>query len=369
MGEIARRNPDLESLINSARQIQGDGTAAYLTMMGVRLLELHRVLKNTGSIYLHCDPTASHYLKICLDAVFGKANFRNELIWGYTGPGSPKMRQFNRKHDAIFWYAKGDKWTFNADAVRLPHKDSGPHTGGFASEKTPLDKELSKVYAASGKVPETWWTDIALAVRSSKERTGWATQKPLKLLRRIIKASSNPGDLVLDPFAGCATACVAAEIEGRQCIGIEACESATDIIQVRLDEAGLGSLGTQDGILHKVTIRRDIPKRTDEEGIALARKRKTKAYKTEENFDHLYGKQRGHCVGCTNHFQSENLTFDHKTPQVKGGGHELDNLQLLCNTCNSIKGDDKMEDLKRRLKKRDEYNLAKLERMGMSASL
>ena len=203
-------------------------------------------------------------------------------------------------------------------------------------------------------------------LNTGTERTGWKTQKPLALLQRIIKASSNPGDTVLDPFAGCATACVAAEIEGRQWIGIEACEAGADIIQLRLDQADLGELGTLEDIHRKVTIRDDIPIRTDPEGIALAKKQKTKAYKTEDNFDYLYGKQRGDCLGCMEHFKSEGMTFDHRTPQAKGGSDELENLQLLCGPCNSIKGDDTMADLKRRLKKRKADNLARLERMGLT---
>ena len=92
---------------------------SYLIFMAVRLLEMHRILKPTGSIYLHCDPTASHYLKLLMDGIFGHGNCRNEIIWAYTGPGSPKMRQFNRKHDTVHWYSRGDKWTFNRDAVRI----------------------------------------------------------------------------------------------------------------------------------------------------------------------------------------------------------------------------------------------------------
>ena len=105
---------------------------AYLVMMGVRIAEMHRLLKDTGSLYLHCDPTASHYLKILLDAVFGTKNFRNEIVWCYTGPGSPNMRQFNRKHDVILWFCKSDTWTFNKDDVRLPYKGGRPQGGGFS---------------------------------------------------------------------------------------------------------------------------------------------------------------------------------------------------------------------------------------------
>ena len=328
-------------------------------MMGIRLLELHRVLKDTGSIYLHCDPTASHYLKASMDAVFGKDNFRNEVIWPYSGGGVPK-KDYPRKHDVLLRYAKGKDFVFHVERKAYgAHADSG-------GRATDLGGTRSLAYNPAGTPVTDVWSDVKPLINWSKERTGWKTQKPVALLQRIIKASSNPGDVVLDPFAGCATACEAAEIEGRQWIGIEACEEAIKIVQDRLDKADLGELGSQADARRKVTVRHDIPKRTDAEGIALARRRRTKAYKTEDNFDYLYGKQRGHCIGCMGHFESEHLTFDHRTPQAKDGGHELENLQLLCGPCNSIKGDDTMEDLKRRLKKRDEYNLAKLERMGLT---
>ena len=205
---------------------------AFLCYMGVRLLEMHRLLAPTGSLYLHCDPTASHYLKALLDAIFGRKNFRNEIVWCYTGPGSPKMRQFNRKHDTILWYAKGDQWTFNKDDVRLPHKDGGPHAGGFrGTELKPDDPS----YGAKGKVPETWWTDIAIAARSSSQYLGYPTQKPLALYERIIKASSNPGDFVLDPFCGCATTLIAAEQARRQWIGIDLWDEALETVRARVE--------------------------------------------------------------------------------------------------------------------------------------
>ena len=124
---------------------------AYLVMMAIRIVEMHRILKSNGSLYIHCDPSASHYLKIILDAVFGHQNFRNEIIWCYTGPGSPNMRQFNRKHDDIFWYSKGDEWIFNREAVRIPHKK--PIGAGGTSTKWLKDGEdLGEKYK-SGKNP------------------------------------------------------------------------------------------------------------------------------------------------------------------------------------------------------------------------
>lgn len=155
-------------------------------------------------------------------------------------------------------------------------------------------------------------------------------------------------------------------MEGRQWMGIEACEAAVEIIQLRLDEADLGNLGAQTGAGNKVTIQRDIPIRTDAEGIALAKERKTPAYKTKENFDFLYGKQRGICYGCDMPLPWTVFAFDHIIPRAKGGSNELDNLQLLCSRCNSTKGTGTMEDLKKRLKKQEEERLAEMERIGQA---
>lgn len=386
LGEIDRRNGPLGAAIHAARQIQGQGTAAYLTMMSVRLLELHRVLKPTGSLYLHCDPTASHYLKTCLDAVFGKANFRNEIIWHYR-KWANTAQHFQKNHDALFFYTKGPSYVFNKQFDALSENQSrlmkrgynGGTSGGtkivriynrdapaVQAKLAQWKREGRRIYDVAKPpgmpVPSVWAMPIISG--GAKERTGWRTQKPLALLRRVIKASSNPGDVVLDPFAGCATACVAAEMEGRQWIGIEACENATDIIQVRLDEADLGGLGAQAGATRKITIKRKAPRRNDAEGLTLAKKRKTAAYKTDENFDELYGKQRGCCNGCGEHLKHQHLTFDHITPQVRDGTDEMENLQLLCSNCNSTKGDGTMDDLKLRLKQQAEKMRAKREAIG-----
>ena len=212
----------LAGFVRGLTQTQAD-MAAYLAYMTERLLWVKRVMKPTASIYLHCDPTASHYLKVMMDVVFER-RFRNEIVWAYTGPGSPRMRQFNRKHDIVFWYVNGKKWTFNRDEVRMPYKDGKPHTGGFTHKTgskagTNMSKKVAESY--TGKIPEDWWTDIAIAVRSRTERLGYPTQKPLKLLERIIKASSNKGDVVFDPFCGCATTIEAAERLGRHWVGID----------------------------------------------------------------------------------------------------------------------------------------------------
>ena len=364
LGEIDRHNPALSAVINAARLTQGDGTAAYLTMMGIRLLELHRVLKDTGSIYLHCDPIASHYLKASMDAVFGKDNFRNDIVWFYPNSGfKAKSRKFHQVNDNLLYYVKTNgRHVWNEQREKLDKPKKQP-LRKFNSVTKKADmvrdgdgKPLYKV--VTDKLINSVWR-IAM-LNTGTERTGWKTQKPLALLQRIIKTSSNPGDTVLDPFAGCATACVAAEMEARQWIGIEACEAGADIIQLRLDKADLGELGTLEDILSKVSIRQDIPRRTDAEGVAEAKERRTKAYKTKDNFNYLYGVQRGVCPGCKLPLPWTVFTFDHIKPQEHGGSDEMENLQLLCNRCNSTKGTGTMDQLDARLKKQKEEMLAEM---------
>ena len=201
--------------------------------MAERLLAMKRVLKPTASIFLHCDPTASHYLKAVMDAIFEKNNFRNEIVWAYTGPGSPGMRQFNRKHDIIFWYNVGKEWVFNRDKVRIPHKALNTNKRG-AMISDALTPEGRDEYLAKGKIPESWWPDISPVGRLKSERLGYPTQKPLALLDRIIKASSNPCDVILDPFCGCGTTVHAAEALGRQWIGVDISRFSTELMRQRI---------------------------------------------------------------------------------------------------------------------------------------
>jgi site-specific DNA-methyltransferase (adenine-specific) len=209
---------------------------AYLTMMAIRLVELWRILKPTGSIYLHCDPTASHYLKILMDQIFGVRNFRNEIIWCYTRPSNIKNR-YPRVHNVILFYSRTDKWSFDRDAIRIPyHPESKARSLRGAGTKSAMGSmEGSKRLHKGGKVPEDWWV-IPEIQGNSLERLGYPTQKPLALLERIIQASSNEGEVVLDPFCGCGTAVVAAEKLGRKWVGIDITYHAIGLIKNRLDE-------------------------------------------------------------------------------------------------------------------------------------
>ena len=203
---------------------------AYLAYMAIRLLECHRMLRGGGSIYLHCDPTMSHYLKTTMDCIFGEANFRNEIIWGYEKP-RPSKNMWRRNHDIILFYA-GKGHTFHL--IRVPTLD-----GRFEKRK-PFKRPDGSIWVPkeAGKQAGSWWYDIpSFSTRmTAKERTGYPTQKPLALLERIIKASSNEGDMVLDPFCGCATTCVAAERLDRKWIGIDRDKTAYDLVQERLEK-------------------------------------------------------------------------------------------------------------------------------------
>ncbi len=349
-GEIASRHQDLYDNIQTAGKIYDPSMAIYMTAMSVRLFEMRRILKKTGSIYLHCDQTANHYLKVCMDAIFGKNNFRNEIIWAYKGPSNVR-RWFPRKHDVVLFYVKSRAAAFNADAVRIPYSESftarrqydegeAGITAGYADGRT--EEEVSELFG-NGKIIEDWWDDIPSGGHiSRKERTGWPTQKPLKLLDRVIKASSNEGDLVFDPFCGCATACVAAELLGRRWVGIDISASAEVITKYRLDEARHNLEGTQTFDPEAdVIVLREPPKRTD---IQIP--------KPIEHKPALYGKQNGECAGCKIHFPYRNMTIDHIRPRARGGVDTVDNLQLLCHACNSAKGTGTQEELIAKLRER-----------------
>lgn len=217
--EIKLRLPILADFLQSIAQIADQALVCYLIFIAQRLFELHRVLKPTGSLYLHCDPTASHYLKVVLDAMFGAGNFRNECLWLYAGGGVPK-RDFPRKHDVILRYTKSDDYIFNVE--RKPYGEHNT-TGERATDR---GGTRAKKYHPQGTPINDWWADIKPLINWHDERTGYPTQKPLALLERIVKASSNAGDLVLDPFCGSGTTLVAAQNLNRHWLGIDVLSTA-----------------------------------------------------------------------------------------------------------------------------------------------
>lgn len=203
----------------SAREYSDDmHLEAYLCFLGERLEEMHRVLTSHGSLYLHLDFHTVHYARLMLDDIFGSDNFLNEIIWAYDYGGRARDK-WARKHDNILWYAKSQTWTFNRDEVdRIPYMAPGL---------------VSAERAARGKLPtDVWW--MTIVPTNSRERTGYPTQKPLKLLERIIKASSNPGDLVADFFGGAGTTALAASRLARRYLTVDNNPEAVRITRQRL---------------------------------------------------------------------------------------------------------------------------------------
>ncbi len=399
-GELADRNPAAYSVIEAARQAHGKSMQAYLIMMAVRLIEMRRVLKETGSIYLHCDDTAVHYLRLLMDSTFGVTRFRAHVTWKRISAHSDTKqgrRQHGRTCDSLLFYTAGQEWTWNpvyteydAEYVeafyrytdrdgrkyqrgdltaakpggdteyewRIKKREGGeweadlsdewkqprpeweyrgipPYSGrywAYSQEKMrgfAQDNRLA--YASTGMprykryldempgVPlQDLWTDIPLAL--GKQRVGYPTQKPLALLDRIIRASSNEGDMVLDPFCGCATTLVAADRLRRQWAGIDLSPLAIKLVNERIAaERGLWGGATA---LDTPPVRTDLGKLPN--------------YRTHRH--RLYGEQEGVCVGCSTHFPFRVMDVDHILPKSRGGTDHPDNLQLLCSGCNRSKG-------------------------------
>ncbi len=240
----------LHKVTTGLRVLLGEsGMLAYLTYMGLRLVEMRRLLKASGSIYLHCDPSASHYLKVLMDAIFGYSSFRNEIIWSYRRWSVRSFRGFQRMHDCILYYMKQPE-----DAIFNVEYESASESylkrfGGKSNRKDPANptRVIPVDEPTQGMPRRDVWSDISIIAGNSRERVGYPTQKPLALLDRIIAASSSPGDLVLDPFCGCGTTVVAAQSMDRRWVGIDISATAIDIVQnLRLKPMGIES--QTDGI-------------------------------------------------------------------------------------------------------------------------
>ncbi len=285
---LASSNTQAAEMLRAMRAFLGENDMmAYLAMMAVRLLELHRVLKPTGSIYLHCDPTASHYLKILLDAVFNKESFNNEIVWIRSAPKGHAFTRYPSTHDILFYFSKTRAYCWND--IYIPHRDGyikshyNNYEEGTGRQYT-LDNCLNPnhnrpnltyewnghnrvwrwtknkmqdlhnsgrlIYTSTG-MPRykryldemkgthvtSVWSDIPPINSQAQERLGYPTQKPVALLERVLKASSNEGDIVLDPFCGCGTTVHAAEKLGRRWIGIDVTHLAISLIERRLKDA------------------------------------------------------------------------------------------------------------------------------------
>ena len=338
--DIKNKHEQLYQYLSTVDDFASQSHQVYLTMMAIRVLEMHRILKPTGTLYYHCDHSMSHYIKVMLDIIFGEKNFRNNIVWCYGAGGAPK-KDFSRKHDDIFRYTKSKKWIFNgtnplcrepfSDITLKMHYNNVDENG----RKYRLQGN-SKSYADVGKLMTDYWTDIGGQEATSplsKEYTGYPTQKPLRLLKRIIAVSSNEGDIVLDPFCGCATACVAAEHLNRQWVGIDVWEGAHKLIKERLTRE-ISNIGESDLFNEKIHIhlKSKAPKRTDNDPNPI--KLKKRKYVSDEIKEAVYERDNGSCKNCG---AKEELQYDHIIPFSKGGNDTIDNLQILCRSCNLTK--------------------------------
>ncbi|MBY0532972.1 MAG: site-specific DNA-methyltransferase [Xanthobacteraceae bacterium] len=219
--------------LRSFSDIWEGGMPGYLIWLNARLYEMKRLLKKTGTIFVHCDWHASHYIKVEMDKVFGYDNLRNEIIWCYRQGGRSNV-EFPKKHDTLLWYSRGNNWTFNADAIRVPYEG----TGGFqTSGKGVTNKATGRTYLPNplGKVPEDWW-DIPALPPMSSERIGYPTQKPKALLERIIKVATKENDVVADFFVGGGTTISVAEKLKRRWIACDQSRVAVAITADRLTQ-------------------------------------------------------------------------------------------------------------------------------------
>lgn len=228
-----RFQAQLIELIKGLHAVLQEGSLlAYLVSMALRITEIQRVLKADGSFFLHCDPTASHYLKIILDSVFCSqgGGYINELVWCYNVGGKSK-RHFARKHDVIFWYTKSREYYFDGTAAGLKRETGNKSLGGILGIDEDGRRYQDKLVKATGKyyryylddpkIPEDWWVDINSIQSQSAERLGYPTQKPEALLERILKSCSEPGDTILDAYCGCGTTVAVAQHLKRTWIGID----------------------------------------------------------------------------------------------------------------------------------------------------
>lgn len=223
---------------------RADDPDAFVAWLSPLLVSSRTALAETGSLFVHLDYRAVHYVKVALDHLFGRERFINEIVWCYA-VGGKSRRGFGRKHDTILWYARGDEHAFYPDAIRVPRR-GGSHMrvildehGAAVQEKT--DKKTGRVYryrVADGKVPEDWWTDIETLNHSDRERTGWPSQKPERLLERVIRSVTAPGDRIADWFAGSGTTAAVAQRLARRFVTVDREPSSLSICVDRLTAQG-----------------------------------------------------------------------------------------------------------------------------------
>ena len=398
--QIADDWPAVHAVIEAARVGYGQDMGAFLCFIGVRLLEMRRILADDGSLYLHIDATAHAYVKTLMDAIFGRSNFRNEVIWKRRYGSFSTVHQSNKygvSTDTILFYAKSQEtpfapqYTFDdpqyqeyvertfrhvddsgrryridnlANPAPRPnlmyeYKGYKPPTNGWAisREKMELWDSEGRLHfpqnpngriqrrrfldELKGKPVQNLWDDIQMIASQSNERTGYPTQKPLALYERIIKASSSEGDVVLDPFCGCATTPIAAERLGRQWVGMDIWDGALSIVKQRMEDNR--QLLTDIPVIHYETA---PPTRTDSGMEAAPFIQVTEHYaepdgprmSRAEMYAYLLAQRGQRCQGCDRVFDDARyLELDHNTPRSDGGLNHITNRVLLCGPCNRAK--------------------------------
>lgn len=370
--------PAAFALIKATRLTHSDNIAAYLAFMVERMLEIKRILKPTGNVFVHCDHEANAYLRQMMDAVFGPDCFRNEIVWAFTGPGNPR-RWFPRKHQTILFYARSSEAYFDRDAVRVPYSEEtmarrGRVEGGRSvistSAETSGRRSESEVKDrfGGGKVVESWWTDIA-PLTNQREATGYPTQKPQSLAERIILATTQPGDLVLDCFAGCAYVPVAAQRNGRRWIACDMSPRAWTVVRRqfhKLPDLGIVTEG-EDAVedMDEVKVRPELananrvikirgpnqlPQRSDGDDDVESptappptmrfRQRPRETSQTIwEAFVAEWGPRCWYCGSEKEEYRQE-LHLDHVEANRRDGSNDdCWNRALACTICNSYKSD------------------------------
>ena len=341
--------PGVWAVIEAARIAYGPDMAAFLCWLGVRLMEMRRILADDGSLYLHIDHTAHAYAKALMDAIFGQRNFRNEIVWCYKSGGASPTKHFSKKHDILLWYSKDGKYTFNPQQEKSYNRGMKPYRFSGVTE---YEDEIGW-YTLVGM--KDYW-EIDMVGRTAKERTGYPTQKPLPLYERIIKAGSNPGDVVLDPFCGCATTPVAAERLGRQWVGMDIWDGAYQMVLNRLEQEGLAvpeaadiQSGQQVLTFNHITYSQTPPLRTDDNEIAAPRLT-LRIQRPREPWERLTNRQIRTilervqevdgligCAGCGRVLEGEFMELDHLQPKAENGPDHLLNRILICRPCNGRK--------------------------------
>ena len=329
--------PAVWSVIGTARISYGDDMAAFLCFLGVRLLEMHRLLKSTGSIFLHIDHTAHAYVKALMDGIFGKRQFRNEIVWFYKTGGTSK-RWFSRKHDTILFYSKSNKYKFH----HKKEKSYLSHKYGFSNVTIYEDEQ--GYYSMVG-MRDVW--DIPALRGNQPEATGYPTQKLLELYERIVDAVTDEHDMVLDPFCGCATTPIAAERRQRKWVGIDIWEGAIRQVRQRIQD-NRQLLADPDPRVHYQT---KPPERTDANEVAaptlkLRMQRPTETWQriphraivnvlavAQSSTDGIV------CAGCGRVLEIEFMELDHITTKSDRGTNDITNRILLCRPCNGKKRD------------------------------